>query len=165
MKTAVLALALLALAAGPPPANVMKCSMSADGLVEVFLTDGKLQFFYPRVLVFNENGAYVFGSQGYSGHMAADILKAARNTPQKNAPRIEAFAKFLRGPDGKAIDPAALRGKETVAQLGAEWCGPCHQLEADLRRAGGINLLLIDADSKGRIDELREALKKRLGKQ
>ena len=164
MKKAVLALALLALAAGPPAANVMKCSITADGMVEIFMTEGKLQFYYPRVLVFDKNGAYVFGAQGYGSSTAAAILRAAHSTPPKNVPRIEQFAGYLRGADGKPIDPATLKGTPTVVQLGAEWCQPCHQLEADLRKVTGINLLLVDADSRGRIDELREALKKRLSK-
>jgi hypothetical protein len=164
MRNALPALALLALSMGPPPPNVVKCSMSADGIVEVFMQDGKVQPFYPRVLVFDKDGAYVFGTQGYGAQTAANIIKATHLAPQKNVPRLEAFAAFLRDADGKPIAPAALKGRATVAQLGAAWCKPCHELEAELRRVGGINLLLIDADTNGRIEELKAAMRKRLGK-
>jgi hypothetical protein len=138
--------------------------MSADGMVEVFMQDGKLQPFYPRVLVFDKEGAYVFGTQGYGGQTAANIIKATNLPPQKNVPRLEAFAAFLRDADGKPIAPAALKGRATVAQLGASWCKPCHQLEAELRRVGGINLLLVDADTNGRIEELKAAMRNILGR-
>ena len=154
----------MALSMGPPPPNVVKCSMTADGMVEVFMQDGKIQPFYPRVLVFNNDGAYVYGTQGYGPQSAANIVKATHFPPQKNVPRLESFAAFLRDAGGKPIDPAALKGKATIAQLGASWCTPCHQLEAELRRVGGINLLLVDADTNGRIEELKAAMKKRLGK-
>lgn len=166
MKKAALAFALLAsLAMGPPPANVVKCSMTADGLVEIYMKDGKLQFFFPRVVVFDADGAYVYGAQGYGAQTAANIVKGIHEAPKKNVPRLDAFATFLRDADGKPFDASTLKGKPTVAQFGAEWCKPCHQLEAELRRVGGINLLLIDADPKGRHEELQAAMKKRLGKQ
>ena len=164
MKNALLALALLALSIGPPPPKVVKCSMTADGLVDIYLRDGKVQFFYPRVIVFNEEGALVYTAEGYGQRTAADIVKGMHALAKKNAPRIDGFAAWLRDADGQPLDPATLKGKPTIAQLGAEWCKPCHALEAELRRVGGINLLLIDADSRGRQDELRAALQRRLAK-
>jgi hypothetical protein len=164
MKKALLALALLALSIGPPPPKIVKCSMTADGLVDIYLRDGKLQFFYPRVIVFDEDGALVYTAEGYGPQTAANIVKGMHALPRKNAPRIDGFAAWLRDDSGKPVDPASLKGKPTVAQFGAAWCKPCHALEAELRHVGGINLLLIDADSKGRQDELRAALQRRMAK-
>lgn len=164
MKTAAfaLALALLALSMGPPPAKVVNYSMTAEGIVEIFLQNGKLQFYFPRVLVFDRDGAYVYGAQGYGSSSAANIMKATHFPAKKEIPRLDAFASFLRDANGKAVDPAVLKGQATIVQLGAAWCKPCHQLEADLRRQTGINLVLVDADPQTRGAELQEALKKRL---
>ena len=165
MRNAALALALLLLAAGAPPANVTNWTMNADGMVDVYLSGNKLQFVYPRVIVFDKDGYRVYTAQGYGGsHSVPDIMRAIQTPPKKNAPRIEGFAAWLWA-DGKPLDPATLKGRPTVAELGAPWCGPCHQLEAELRKVPGINLLVINADAQGRMDELKAALKKRLGQQ
>ncbi|HEV2722497.1 MAG TPA: hypothetical protein VG323_20920 [Thermoanaerobaculia bacterium] len=162
MRKGALALALLALAWGPAPAKVVKCSMSADGIVDIYLKDGKLEFYFPRVVVFDRNGGLVYAIQGYGPQTAAKISEATHKTAKKNAPRIEGFTPWLRDADGKPLDPAALKGKATIAQLGADWCKPCHALEADLRRLVGVNVLVIDADPQKHKDDLAEAMRKRL---
>ena len=162
MRKAAFALALLMLAAGAPPANVTDWTMTADGIIDIYAADGKLQFAYPRVIVFDKDGYRVYTAQGYGGsHSVPDIMRAIQTPPKKNAPRIEGFAAWLWA-DGKPLDPATLKGRPTVAELGAPWCGPCHQLEAELRKMPGINLLVINADAQGRKEELQAALKRRL---
>jgi len=163
MRKAALALAFLALAWGPPPAKVVKCSMSADGIVDIYLKDGKLQFIFPRVIVFDRDGGLVYAIQGYGPQTASKIRDATHRTAKKDAPRIEGFTPWLRDADGKRIDPAALKGTATIAQLGADWCKPCHALEADLRRLTGVTVLVIDADPQKHKDDLQAAMKKRLG--
>jgi len=165
MRKAALALALLMLAAGGPSANVTRWTMTADGIVDIYAKDGKLQFVYPRVIVFDKDGYRVYTAQGYGGsHSVPDIMRAMQTPPRKDAPRIDGFAAWLYA-DGKPLNPATLKGRPTVAELGAPWCGPCHQLEAELSKVPGINLLVINADAQGRGPELAAALKKRLGQQ
>src|SRR5262249_32270287 len=100
--------------------------------------------------------------QGYGPTTAARIKEATHRTAKKDAPRIEGFTPWLRDAGGKPVDPASLKGTATIAQLGADWCKPCHALEADLRRLTGVTVLLIDADPQKHKDDLPEALKKRL---
>src|ERR1041385_9281877 len=96
MRKAALALALLMLAAGAPPANVTDWTMTADGIIDIYAADGKLQFAYPRVIVFDKDGYRVYTAQGYGGSRTLpDIIAGMRTPPRKAAPRIAALGAGL----------------------------------------------------------------------
>src|SRR6266568_6997892 len=160
MRKTVIAAALLALSFGPPPAKVVKCSMTVDGLLDVFMTGNQLRMVIPRVFVFDREGGLVGVSQGYTSNTTNEIRRAMVARARPNAPRLEAMAASLTTEDGKPLDSAALKGTVTVVELGAAWCQPCRALEPQLRRFTGITLLLVDADTQTRKDEFDAALKK-----
>jgi hypothetical protein len=161
MRKAAIAIALLAFSMGPPQAKVVNCSMTAEGMVDVFLQGNEVRAAYPQVLVFDRDGGLVFNAVGGS---TAPVVQAIHRHAKSNAPRVEPFAAYLRTADGKPVDPASLKGTATVVELGASWCRPCHAMESELRRLTGITLLLVDADTAKHTDEIQVALKKRLGR-
>jgi len=162
MRKLVLVLALFASGWGAPPPKIVKCTMSVDGLLDVFLNGKTLRMSFPHVLVFDKDGGLVYTGDGYGSSTAREIERATYLHAKKNASRVEAFAAYLKGDDGKLLDPATLKGTPTVVQIGADWCKPCHQLESELRRVGGITLVLADGDTQKRQSELQDALAKRL---
>ena len=147
---------------GQPPAKVTKCSITVDGLLDVFFANNQLRMVIPRVLVFDRDGGFVMSLEGYGSGTTTAIRRALVDRAKPDAPRIENFAANLRTDDGQSLDTRPLKGSPTVVELGAEWCGPCRVLEPELRRFTGINLVLVDADTRKRQQEFSEALKKRM---
>ena len=162
MRKATIALALLALSAAPPPAKVVTCSITMDGLVDVFTANNQLRMVLPRVLVFDSAGGFVTTMEGYNAGTTEAIRRATSEHSKPKATRIEDFAANLRTDDGQSLDTRPLHGKATVFELGAEWCQPCRVLEPELRRLTGVNVVLVDADTRKHKEEFAEALKKRM---
>ena len=157
--------ALLALAWGQPAAKFVPCSITAEGLVDVFIEGDKIHGVVPRLFVFDRDGRMTLNTSGYTSRTMDYVLRAINTHGDAKNVRMEVLTASLRTADGQPVDAAALRGTPTVVELGAAWCHPCHVLEQQLHRIPGITVLQVDADMRGRDAEVAAALKKRLAKQ
>lgn len=143
-------------------ATIVKCSMTPDGIVSLFMSGYSFHYSIPRVIVFDADGNEVTAFQGYGPKTESQIQDAVRQHGRAGAYQLTTLARLLRSEDGKPLDVSQLKGTPVVAELGADWCVPCKKLREDVHRIAGATVLEIDADMQKHPNEVQAAIQRRL---
>ena len=140
----VLFLALPAVAGDSIPAL-----LTAGGYVSVFAQGTSLRTAIPRIRIYSASGLEIAEYTGYSPAMREFIEAALIQEPKAGARKLADLVPHMTRPDGKRFPLSDLpKNERVIATFGAEWCGPCRVLKADLDRMEGFTVLEIDADNR-----------------
>ena len=143
----ILSLLFAALSAGA--SETIPALLTAGGYVSVFAKGNSLETTIPRIRIYSASGLEVADYTGYSAAMREFIDAALIQDGKPGARKLVDLIPLLTKPDGKRFELADLpKNERVIVTFGAEWCGPCHVLKADLKKMEGFTVLEVDADNR-----------------
>jgi hypothetical protein len=136
---------LVALTASGKP-RLIEVRLTRAGFAKVF-PEGEIAI--PRVRVYDADGGEVFEMTGFGPDLLEMIDASLVRTAPAKARKLGELIPLVTTPEHKPVTAADLpKNERVIVTFGAEWCGPCRYLKAELMKKDDLTVIEVDADTR-----------------